>query len=56
MALPPHTERVIREVIQMLGASRRTFRSHQIERAREMLETLLAPRQKKEKDDGEEKQ
>jgi hypothetical protein len=43
MALPAHAERVIREVIQRLAASRRTFRSHQIERAREQLETLLAP-------------
>ena len=45
MALPAQAERVIREVIQVLGASRITFRSHQIERAREQLEALLVTHQ-----------
>lgn len=39
--LPLSAEYVIREVVQMLTNSRRTFRSRQVERARELLELLL---------------
>lgn len=39
--LPLSAEYVIREVVQILAASRRTFRSRQVERARGLLEVLL---------------
>lgn len=39
--LPLSAEYVIREAVQILAASRRTFRSRQVERARELLELLL---------------
>lgn len=39
--LPEPAERVIAEVIDLLSASRHTFKSKQIERARHLLEELL---------------
>lgn len=41
MTLPLSTEFAIREAVKLLMASRKNFRSRQVERARELLEFLL---------------
>lgn len=48
--LPLSTEYAIREAVRLLRASRRNFKSRQVELARELLEQVLAtlpPREKK---------
>jgi len=52
MMLPLSTEYAIREAVKLLRASRRNFRSRQVELARELLEMVLAelpPRPEKKK-------
>lgn len=39
--IPLSTEYAIREAVALLRASRRNFKSHQIEQARELLEIVL---------------
>jgi hypothetical protein len=44
--LPAAAARVIREVVDLLSQSRHTFKSKQIERARQLLESLLRQKEK----------
>ena len=39
--IPLSTEYAIREAVKLLRLSRRNFKSHQIEQARELLEIVL---------------
>lgn len=41
MCLPPSAEHVIREAVNKLAVSRRTFKSKQVQEARELLELVL---------------
>jgi len=52
LMLPLSTEYAIREAVKLLRASRRNFKSRQVELARELLEMVLAelpPRPEKKK-------
>lgn len=40
--IPLSTEYAIREAVALLRASRRNFKSHQVEQARQLLEMVLA--------------
>ena len=40
--IPLSTEYAIREAVRLLRASRRNFKSRQVEQARELLEIILA--------------
>ena len=41
LMIPLSTEYAIREAVRLLRLSRRNFKSHQIEQARELLEIIL---------------